>query len=480
MQPVKKNLTEGNIKKQLIQLTWPMLIGMVGLVLFNLTDTFYVGKLGVTQLAAMSFTFPVVMFINGISQGLGIGATSLISRNVILKKRKELKCMASRAILLGFTVVIVVVVTGLLTIQALFSSLGAGPEVLGYIKDYMQIWYLGIPFVIFPIIGNNIVRATGDTFVPGMIMLSTYTANIIIDPLLIFGLGPFPEMGIKGAALATVIARSIGFMAIITILIKREKLITISFGKIKDILSTWKKILYIAAPASLTLLITPISLGIITRILSTFGEEAVAGFGVASKVEMFALMVIMALGSVLIIFTGQNYSKHKYNRIKSSLNYSMLFSLGWGALIFILLLVAGKQIASIFTDSRAVAEISLKYFLIIGGSYGFQGLVLLSTSAFNGLNKPLPSTTFSAVRMLIIYVPLAYIGSRILGINGVFWAGFTANIAIGIAAFRYLHTTVNKMKAETSFNHTRIKESKRGETTPTTCPTEQQKYPEKS
>jgi len=163
-------------------------------------------------------------------------------------------------------------------------------------------------------IGNNIVRATGDTFTPGIIMVSIAVVNAILDPFLIFGYGPFPEMGIKGAALATVIARGIGLVIILIILIKREKLLTFHFGQIKSILSTWENVVYIAGPASLTMLITPISIGIITKILAGFGKEAVAAFGVASRIEMFALMVIMALGSVLIIFVGQNLSKQKFQR----------------------------------------------------------------------------------------------------------------------------------------------------------------------
>ncbi len=185
-----KNLTEGNIKKQLFDLAWPMLLGMMGMVVFNLIDTFYVGKLGVEELAAMSFSFPVIMFINSLSQGVGIGTSSLISRNIIHTERKEVKMMASRAILLGLIVVLVFVFVGLQTIGPIFKALGAENETLNYVHDYMSIWYLGVPFVVIPMIGNNIVRATGDTFTPGMIMLALAVVNAILDPLLIFGIGP--------------------------------------------------------------------------------------------------------------------------------------------------------------------------------------------------------------------------------------------------------------------------------------------------
>ncbi len=442
-----KNLTQGSIIKQLFDLTWPMLLGMMGMVIFNLIDTYYVGKLGVQELAAMSFSFPVVMFLGGLSQGVGIGTSSLIARNIIHIERDKVKMIASRAILLGVIVVLFFVVVGLLTIRPVFSALGAEKEVLDYINDYMRIWYFGLPFVVIPMIGNNIVRATGDTFTPGMIMLAIAVVNAILDPFLIFGYGPFPEMGIKGAALATVISRSIGLIIILVILIKREKLLTFYFGNIKSILSTWKDVLHIAVPASLTMLITPVSVGIVTKILAGFGKEAVAAFGVASRIEMFALMVIMSLGSVLIIFVGQNLSKQKFQRINQALKIGLKFSMIWGAIIFILLVFFGLAIASAFTNDSLVMEITNKYFLIIGASYGFQGLVALSTSSFNGLNKPYPSTVFSVVRMLVLYVPLAWVGSKLFGINGVFWAGLIANVIVGIISYKYLFRTIGEIES---------------------------------
>ena len=325
----KRNLIEGNIKKQLFKLALPMLFGMMGIVVFNLVDTYFLGKLGVKQLAAISFCFPVIMLINSLSMGIGVATSSLISRNIIANSHEEVKKMSSRSLLLGFIIIILFVIVGLLTIRPVFSLLGAEGVILEYINDYMEIWYFGIIFIIISMIGNNIIRATGNTFFPGMLMLSSAILNGILDPILIFGFAKIPAMGIKGAAIATVITRGISMILMLFVLIKKERLLTLYPGKIKDILITWKKVFYIAAPASLGMLITPISVGMITMILSGFGKEAVASFGVVSRIEMFALMIIASLGSVLIIFLGQNLSKNKFVRIFTALKYSLRFAIVW-------------------------------------------------------------------------------------------------------------------------------------------------------
>ena len=446
MPKVNKNLTEGNIGKQLTSLTWPMLLGLAGMVIFNLVDTYFIGRLGVQQLAAIGFCFPVIMFVNSLSHGIGIGTSSLVSRKIVSTRREIVRRMASRAVFLGVIVVVVFVIFGLLTIKPLFTALGAAPQILGYINDYMSVWYYGVAVVIVPMIGNNIVRATGDTFYPGMLMVIAAIVNAILDPLLIFGIGPFPEMGIKGAALATVISRGSSLIFILYILIRRENLLTRNIGRISEIVKTWGEVLYIAGPASLALLITPISLGFIIRIVAGFGEEAVAAFGVASRVETFALMMISALGSVMIIFMGQNISQRKFSRIFQALKYAGIFSLSWGAFIFVAFLLFSSPIAALFSDHQQVVDITSGYMKIVGMSYGFQGLLMLSMSTFNGLKKPLPSAFFSFLRMMGIYVPLAWLGSILFELPGVFWAAFTANVISGVAAFFYLIRTVKKMK----------------------------------
>lgn len=446
MRKVNRNLTEGRTGRHLVSLTWPMLIGITGMVVFNLADTYFIGKLGVQQLAAIGFSFPVIMFVNSLAHGVGIGTSSLVARNIVGADRQVVRMMSSRAIALGIIIVLLFALVGLLTIRPLFTALGAEEVLLEYIHDYMSIWYYGVVFVVVPMIGNNIVRATGDTFTPGMLMVLAAVINIIMDPLLIFGIGPFPAMGIRGAALATVIGRSSSLVLILVILIRREHLLTRHIGRLRDVLKTWLDVLHIAGPASLALLITPLSIGMITRIVAGFGKEAVAAFGVASRIETFALMVISALGSVLIIFMGQNISQHKFSRINLALKYSGIFSLCWGVLVFVGFYFFAHPVSSLFSGHFQVIDITSGYLKIVGMSYGFQGLVMISMSSLNGINKPLPAAFFSMLRMVGLYVPLAWAGSKLFGLPGVFWAAFTANVVAGLSAYYFLIRKVKRMK----------------------------------
>ncbi len=440
------DLTKGPIAPLLMRLTWPMVLGLLGMVMFNLADTYFIGKVGVDELAAMGFTFPVVMVVNSFALGIGIGTSSLMSRSIVSEKRQILRQYASEAILLGLLFVFVVVIIGQLTIDPLFRTIGASEKILPLIRDYMSVWYWGMLLVVIPMVGNNIIRATGDTFTPGMFMSISAIINIIMDPFLILGYGPFPMLSIKGAAIATVIGRGVGMVLTLYILTHREKLITIFLPCLKEIVRTWRKILYIAAPAAASILITPLSIGIVTRIISKFGEEAVAAFGIVSRMEMFSLILVNALGSVMIIYAGQNWGKRKVQRLIRGFNVGVLFALGWGMLLFIVAQLWSDPIASIFTGNAEVVRITAEYLLIVSFSYGFQGILMVGVNVFNGINKPLPSAGLTGLRMFGLYVPLAWLASVYWDLTGVFWSAFLANILTGVLTYTWLWRYLKKKK----------------------------------
>lgn len=440
----KKNLTKGKVIPLLSGLTWPMILGMMGIVIFNLVDTYFIGKLGDDELAAIGFTFPVIMFFTSITIGLGIGVSSLVSRNYHTAPHIETVRYSVESLTLAILVVIIFIVTAFLTIEPLFRALGASESMIPLIRRYIEVWYWGVLFVVFPMVGNNIIRGAGDTFLPGMIMVGSAVVNAILDPILIFGYGPIPALGLRGAALATVFARSLSFVAVVWILVKKYKLIQRYKPSLRHVLSTWKKVLFIALPAGLSMLALPLSIGIITRLLAEYGKEAVAAFGVVSKVEMFGIMVINALASVIIIFAGQNWVARKYSRLLEGVKYSNIFSILWGTFLMIIALLFSNEIAGIFSDNPEIVSIAADYIRIVTFSYGFVGFLMVGVSTFNGINKPIPGLLLTLLRMPVLYVPLAYLGSAYFGLKGIFFSALISNVLAGITAFFWVRITIKK------------------------------------
>ena len=438
----RASLTTGKISTLLVRLTIPMIAGMLGMVVFNLADTFYIGQLGKDQLAAMSFTFPVVMVLTSISIGLGMGTSAVISNEIGKGSFTRVRHIATNSLLLGFPVVAIFALVGSLTIEPLFRLMGAEGIILSYIKEYMQIWYMGVPFVVFPMIGNNIIRATGDMKTPGLIMVGIALFNIIIDPLLIFGIGPFPKMGIAGGALATVFSRALGMTLAFIVLIKREKILLFAIPKARELIDSWKQILYIGIPAGLSKLIIPLSMGIVTRLVAEFGSSAVAGFGVASRLEALAMMLLMALSSVLIPFTGQNMGAGRADRVLKALKLSYKFSLAWGLVMFIVFFFTGKFFAELFNKDAEIVAAVVLYLNIVSISYGFQGFMVISSAALNGSHNPIHSAVLSLSRMIVFYIPLALIGAKLFDLKGVFLAGSIANFGTGLLSLFFVYRQI--------------------------------------
>jgi len=434
---VKKTpkLVEGPIVSTLFKLAAPMVVAMIAMVGFNIVDTYFVGRLGTDELAAMGFTFPVILAMSSLTMGVGIGATSVIARAIGQGDHHRIQRLTTDALAMGIVLTVVLAVLGLLTIDPLFRLMGAEGHVLDLVHRYMFIWYLGVPVVVIPQVGNSGIRATGDTKTPASIMITAMVCNVILDPILIFGFGPVPALGLEGAAIATLATRTLAMILSIYVLVHREKMLTLERPPASEVLDSWRKIIFIGLPAGLTQLIIPVSTGIVTSLVAGFGIAAVAGFGVAIKLEMFAIFTVNAMGSALIPFVGQNWGAGRVDRVKHAVRVARWFALGWGLLMWLIALLAARQIAGAFDDNIIVIETVVAYLWIVGASFGLQGLVIIHTSAFNALNKPIQSMIISLLRMVVLYVPVAIVASRIWGLDGIWWAALFANVGTGLMSF---------------------------------------------
>ncbi|MCC5794717.1 MAG: MATE family efflux transporter [Chromatiales bacterium] len=434
-------LAEGPVSRSIWSLMLPMMIGMVALLSYNVADTFFVGQLGTPELAAMSFTFPVGFIVGALSMGLGVGTSAVVARLFGSGDRDEIQRITAHAILLGVLVGALVLVAGLLTIEPVFRLLGADDETLPLIERYMRIYYWGGIFMVVPMIANSVLRASGDAIRPARIMTLAALFNIVLDPILIFGLFGMPRLELEGAALATVIANVGTLLAALGLVVFRERLVALDQLAPRLILDSWSRILHIALPSMTSSLVAPMTTAFITWQVAQFGTEAVAGFGMASRIEGLALLVLMSLSAAMTPFTGQNFGAGRLDRVREGMYFAWKISLLYGAGMALLLHVAAPGIAALFTDDEAAREAAVLHLRIVPLGYLALGVAMTVNGALNALGRPVAAMLVSLSRTLLVYAPLAWLLARFFGLPGVFIAAATASAvagAVGLAWFLHV------------------------------------------
>jgi len=426
------NLLEDPVASTIKRMTIPAVYGLALLMTFNLVDTFFVSLLGTQALAAISFTFPVTFTVLSLMIGLGIGTSAVIAKFIGTKDHDSAKYAGTAALYLAAIIVACLSFLGYLFVDELFIVLGAQPSMLPLIHQYMDIWYLGSVFLIGPMIGNAILRASGDTKTPSLIMGSSGLVNAVLDPIFIFGFGPVPAMGIQGAALATLISWIFAFVLVLHILINKRQLIHTGFLPIKTWILACRSIIKIGLPAAGANMLTPIAAAIMTAIVASYGESAVAAFGVGSRIESIACLVVLALSMTLPPFMSQNFGARQLDRVGEAYKTAIKFVLFFQVIIYFILLLSTSLIASMFAKEQAVAEVIELFIWILPLGYGLQGVIILTNSSFNALHKPMMALGLSVLRLFLCYVPLAYLGSYLYGLTGLFVG---ALVGIALMAF---------------------------------------------
>jgi putative MATE family efflux protein len=430
------NLLEDPVAETIKRMTIPMIYGMILLMTFNLVDTFFVGLLGTQPLAAISFTFPITFTVISLTIGLGIGTSAVIAKALGKGNDESAKNSGTAAIYLAAIVVGILSIVGYLFTDDIFLLLGASEALLPLIHDYMDIWFIGSICLIGPMIGNAILRASGDTKTPSIIMGSAGLINAILDPIFIFGFGPIPAMGIQGAAIATLISWVFGLLLVLYIVGVKRQLIHTKLLSLKTFISSSRGILHIGLPAAGANMLTPISAAILTAIVASYGDSAVAAFGVGSRIESIACLVVLAMSMTLPPFISQNFGAGNMHRVEQSFKVSVRFVLIWQLLIYLLLVLIAPFIADVFSKEEAVADIIVLFMWIMPLGYGLQGVIILTNSSFNALHKPMVALMLSVIRLFVCYVPLAYLGSIYYGIEGFFIGGVCGNLIMGMISYR--------------------------------------------
>ena len=435
---MRNNLTEGSVLNTIVKMSVPMIWGIMSVIGFNLVDMYFVSTLGENELAAISLTFPVVMFFASLALGVATAVSSLVSRSLGKNDLTKVRRYTSDALTFALLLVIAASTLGFITIEPLFSLLGANEKTMPLVKDYMSIWYSGMIFVAVPMAGNGAIRAKGDTKSASLIMMVAAITNVILDPIFIYGYLGVPAMGMKGAAVATVIARGITLVASLSILHFKYKMLDFKRPKLSDAVTSWRRILFIAIPASGSNVIQPLVLSIITGVVARYGDHAVACFGVVSRIESFAMIVVIAIASSMGPIVGQNFGAMKLERIGQAFYSSVALSFGWSILISFILTTFSTELIGIFNQKDEIIKLGMLYLSVVPMTYGFTAIRMITCSSFNAIGRPYTSTLIIVLNMIVILLPLVLLGASFAQVKGIFYAQGMANILAGLLSFQIM------------------------------------------
>ncbi|MEP3891911.1 MAG: MATE family efflux transporter [Hellea sp.] len=438
------DLTQGNLVRHILRLLVPSSVAMFALLSGGLIDTFYLGRLsdpnipnlGVLALAAIGFGFPLTLCGNSANIGLGAGTLSAVSRAIGQGEPERARRHGAAAILLGLSTMAVLVTVMLLTMPMILKVMGAEGQIYSMAANYLMITLPGLAFITITVMCVNVLRARGEAALPSSFLITSAIVNIVLDPFLIFGIGPFPRLEIEGAAFATVIGHAVGASLALYFVLFNRKAITFAKMSLGSIRRAWGVIGRVGVPAAGTRVIVPIgatmAVAIIARFLTT---EDVAAFTIAGRIEILSIAVLYALSGCIGAIVGQNGGAGLTDRVRATFKYCYIACCIWGLFITFVMAIFATQIAGAFSLDPTVISKTKLYFYIVPLTIFAYGIVFVSSSGFNALGRPLYGLTYTIFRSLLLYVGFIYIGVQYDGLGGAFLGIAAANIISGLIAF---------------------------------------------
>ncbi len=412
----------------------PTGLGILSILLFNITDTFFISLLGTDALTAISFTFPLTFIISSIIIGFGSGLSAALARLIGKGETDNLKSFVISALLLGLVTIAVLTTLGFWGSDPLFRLLGAQDNLLPLIHDYLNVWLFAIVFLVIPMMGNSALRATGNAKYPSYIMMGAGVVNVVLDPILIFGFGPIAPMGIQGAAVATLIAWAMSLVASLILLHKSQLIGWVSLS-VGGVLKTWRTVLRVGQAAAVSQMINPLFNAIVMSMLASIDSKAVAAYGVGIRIESVMLIGVIALASSLMPFLAQNMGAGQTERAKSALLGSAKFSIISQFVLYVIIALLARPLAGLFSDDEAVIDYVVIYLYLVPFAYGALGMVIVVANALNAYNRPGASLLVNVARLFLLMLPMVWLGKELLSTTGVFAAIAIANILMGGACY---------------------------------------------
>jgi putative MATE family efflux protein len=444
MEEYTERLGYAPLGRLLLRLSLPSIAATVTLSLYNIVDTFWVAKLGHEAIAALTIVFPYQILFAAVGIGTGIGVAALVSRRFGENNPEATNHVAGQTFCLALFWGLLFMMVSVFGTEFILTTFGATPDIMEYGTQYLSIVAFGAPQIIFALVVSSLIRGSGDAVKPMVIMITASVVNIILDPFMILGLGPFPEMGVRGAALATVIAQSVGASIALSFLLGRKTAFRVGLEHLKPDFSILKDIYRVGAPSTILQVTESLCFILFNTVVSAFGSVSIAAVGLVVRIADLAFMPVFGLSDGLLPIIGFNfgagYFKRLWKAVKlASLSITVLLGVG-------VLLIEGlaPQIVSIFSSDPELLAVTVPAMRTMLAVMFLGGPSVMFITTFQGLSQGTTALVLSLVRQLIFFIPLLYLFRYLLGLNGV-WLSMPISDALSFGvAFAIIYRQYRK------------------------------------
>jgi len=434
-----RDYTEGAIGRAILLLAIPMVLELVLESVFAVVDVFFVSRLGADAVATVGLTESMLIIIYAVAMGLSVGAMAIVARRIGERDRDGASRAAVQAVVLGLVVAVPIGIGGATFAKPLLSLMGASPGVLD--NSLYAAIMLGANVVIMMLfLINAAFRGAGDAAIAMRVLWIANAINICLDPCLIFGLGPFPRLGVVGAAVATTTGRSVGVLIQLYWLSQQQGRIAIRREHLRIDPVVMSSMVRLSASAVFQALISNTSWVGLVRILASFGSDALAGYTIAIRVVIFALLPSWGLANAAATLAGQNLGAGKPERAATSVWHACLYNMLFLGAVSVVFVVLPRPLVASFTGEPAVAEVAVRGLRIVSSGFVFYAFGMVLTQAFNGAGDTFTPTVINLFCFWLFEIPAAYALTRAgLGPDGVFWSiaiSYSLLAVVSAALFR--------------------------------------------
>jgi len=439
MQKYTELLGTAPLGRLLIKLSLPGIAATVSTSLYNIVNTIWVTRIGYQAIAALTIIFPYQILTYAIGGGTGIGMAALVSRRFGEKNVEAANRAAGQIFVISIFWGLLFILAATLLADRILPILGSRPDIYDYARQYLVITAFGAPQVIFMIVTSSLIRGSGDAVKPMIINISSTLINVVLDPFLIFGIGPFPEMGVAGAALGTVIAQTSGALLGLYYFLAGRTAYRFRLAHLKPDFIILRDIYRVGMPTMVSQILESVAFLLFNKVVSSFGSMVIASLGIVMRISDFAFMPVMGVCNGMLPIVGYNFGARLYKRLWQTVKLAAAGIMVFLAAATILMVIFAPQIVGIFSQDPELSTAAVPVLRIMMSTMVLVGPTMVFITAFQGLSKGTLALFLSLLRQFLIFIPILFLFRYLFGLWGVWWSMPASDILSFTLVFLFIY-----------------------------------------